>query len=104
MCSCALRVVQEPQRDPTRVKLGFNAPFPRNGRMSRTNLIRGPRVVQIEDFSGKKPTFGPPRVAVDEISRLARSRQHNFRGCADFVPMPQLMDLRKNESRIGMQG
>ena len=100
----AHRVVQEAERDPAGVEFRLDLHLMRHRGMFGAKLVGGRRVVLIEEFAGEQPAFDPPCVAVDEKRGVARRSEQDI-GCrADFLGMPQFVDLREQKAGVLPKG
>src|SRR5579875_1048679 len=72
--------------------------------MFSAKLVSGLRVVLIEEFPGKEPSFNPPFIAIDDERGVARRCQHDIRCGANLVRMAKLVDLREKEARVRPKG
>ena len=98
------RVVQEAKRDPAGMKFRLDLHFMRHRGMFCAKLVRGRRIVLIEQLAGEKPAFGPPFVAVDDKRGVARCGDQDICRRADLVGMAQLVDLRVKVAGVGPKG
>ena len=80
------RIIEKPQRDPTRHKMALDAGvfLGRLGSVSH-HQIRGPGIADIEQIARHHPALHPPSLRIMDLGKLAGGGQHHLRGFGNLA-------------------
>ena len=95
------RIIEKPQRDPTRHKMALDAGvfLGRLGSVSH-HQIRGPGIADIEQIARHHPALHPPSLRIMDLGKLAGGGQHHLRGFRDLAVVTQNVHVREDVAGI----